>query len=73
MYSGAFWKLLRVCVCVCVYACACVLLCLCVLEVGAIAFWCYPLCSFELHADAKTPELSENPCLGQIIWINPFI
>lgn len=59
-----------VCMCVCVYECACVCTCVyayvCV-GANAFAFCRYLLCDNELHAVAKTPQQSENPCFGQSV------
>ena len=67
--SGVCWTLICMCVCVFIYVymsvhvhtsvCLHVYTCVCV-RVGAVACCCHPLHSFELHADAKTPEQSEN-------------
>lgn len=83
---GVFWSMLDaymyVCVCVLIYVymgvhvhtsvCLHVYTCVCV-GVGAVACCCHLLHSFELRADAKTPEQSENPWLRQSFWINAFI
>lgn len=68
--SGVCWTLICVCVCVFIYVykgvhvhrsvCLHVYICVCV-GVGVVACCCHPLHSFELHADAKIPEQSENP------------
>ena len=79
---GVFWSMLdaNMYVYACVHGCTsayiCVFTCahLCVrFFYFYFFFYCRLLWSFELHADAKTPEQSENPWLRQSLWINAFI
>lgn len=69
--SSCVWACM--CTCVHVYACMCAHVPTCVVEMFAVVFRHYLLCSFELYEGATIPKLFENPCLVQNIWINIFI